>query len=121
MEKTHDFGGLPRHYSLEQCSSYLDVSLRTVKRLVRSGELASIVVGKRNRRVTADQLRAYIEQQEGGAWPDQNPKTESERASSLHVRRMRTTDCAGTTQQSAKRAMYALTQQLIARPKKSCR
>jgi excisionase family DNA binding protein len=51
-------------YTVDQVAEALGISRGNVFTLIRTGELASILIGKRGRRVTEDQLNAYIKKLE---------------------------------------------------------
>ena len=51
-------------YTVEELSELISLSRATIYRLIDLGELASIQVG-RSRRVTADQVRAFLKVLEG--------------------------------------------------------
>lgn len=54
----------PRFHTLADVAEILNVTVRQVYALVRSGELRGIQIGGRNQwRVERDQLEAYIERQ----------------------------------------------------------
>jgi excisionase family DNA binding protein len=57
-------------YSTDQIATILGVHRHTVQRLIRSGELGAIKVGRRLR-VTDEQLRAFVQRQQ-----IQSPQTE---------------------------------------------
>jgi excisionase family DNA binding protein len=47
-------------YSVSEVAEQLGISRESVFRLLRAGELGSILIGKRGRRVTAGQLDDYL-------------------------------------------------------------
>ncbi|MFC2000272.1 helix-turn-helix domain-containing protein [Chloroflexota bacterium] len=47
--------------TVKDVSRLLSVSLPTVWRLIAAGEISSILIGKRARRIRRDDLMAYIE------------------------------------------------------------
>ena len=53
--------------TLEEVAVKLRISIRTVRRRVDAGEIKSIAIGPRSRRVRESELAAYVRQNERGA------------------------------------------------------
>jgi excisionase family DNA binding protein len=47
-------------FTVAEVAAYLGISRESVFRLLRAGELGSILIGKRGRRVTREQLDDYL-------------------------------------------------------------
>ncbi|HOP78929.1 MAG TPA: helix-turn-helix domain-containing protein [Armatimonadota bacterium] len=77
-EKLEGWQDLERLLTAKQVAEYLNVSERTVWRLIDSGELPHIKIGKQTTRIKPEDLEAYVNRQRRGKASESESDSESE-------------------------------------------